>query len=96
MLALRPPKIFFPCAANNAALLGRGPVQLAEGSWMHRYFSQTRSATPDERATALEGDDEAAAVHAGVVQEGQSNVVDDVRVSCYTVWLLLAAPRCGP
>lgn len=48
-------------------------IQLKDGSLLKKFLNETANKTPDERATALEGDDEICAAHDKVAQEGQTS-----------------------
>lgn len=63
--------------ANVSAPTG-GMVPLREGSYFDKYITRTLAMTPEERAVALEEDDEIEAEHGEISLAGQSEVVQDV------------------
>jgi len=63
--------------ANMSTLTG-GPLELAEDSWFAEFLKRTLSQTPEERAQALEDDQEIEVAHESTAQEGQSEMVEDV------------------
>lgn len=62
--------------ANVTSYCGSDLVPIAEDSWLARFVSRTRSMNPDERAKALEEDDELDEAHGVAAQEGQTRVPD--------------------
>ena len=48
-------------------------IQLKEGSFLKKFLDETANKTPEEKAAALEADDEICATHDQVAQEGQTS-----------------------
>lgn len=60
-----------------------GRLRLAPGSFLDRYFRETRVVQPSERARLLEEDDEVEAAHASAASEGDTAAPDAADVVDY-------------
>ena len=63
-------------AMIHAVANNRDLIQLKDDSFLKKFLDETADKTPEERASALEADDEICATHDQVAQEGQTSAPD--------------------
>lgn len=62
--------------ANATSFAGSDTVPLGDDCWFSRFLSRTLDMTPDERAKALEDDDDLEVAHEDAASRGQTTVPD--------------------
>lgn len=62
------------CVANATSFAGADTVPLGDESWFSKFLSRTIAMNPDERAKALEDDDDLEVAHEDAASRGQTSV----------------------
>lgn len=79
-------------AVANLSTLTGGDIDLVPGSFLERYVRENLAKTPEERALALEADDEVDEAHAEAAVQGQAPPVDDT--NNHFIWCVRGQNGC--